>query len=350
MKKRLAAVALLLFMMSCMEHPSGLPDPLGYDGLVEAGWNSLKAAKHSEALDYFQQAMEVDISRAEGFLGAGISTIYIGSWRETGRGFLQQAIQIDHGSSAVNIHTGNALYQDTLWTVIECTDPDLPADSLNTWLAYTADSGLVWVGETIRNYLLDNGLSTDLSFRLQPEANTLAACLELYNMQSGDFYAADSIRNGWIHFTVPMHSTSQGSQSFYYHWVMADDGVLYDFAETDLEGTFDQTSLDALAGRVSLEEAFGDEGSLLQAVACAHCLIEEAPDYRFGKGDELLESVFSLQLRHVVGCAASFAFSNEKFSYSWFLCRQIGYGEDLDPQSETFLMDLLLVLAEMVQP
>ena len=332
-----------------MKHPAGLPDPIGYDGLIEAGWMSLKAAEHSNALDYFRQAMEVDISRAEGFLGAGISTIYIGSWRETGRGFLQQAIQIDHGSSAVNIHTEQCPLQDTLWTVIECIDPDLPLDSLNTWLAFTADSGLVWVGQTIRSYLLDNGYSTDISYRLLPKANAFTACLDLYNMQSGDFYAADSIRDGWIHFTVPMHSTSQGSQTTYYQWVMADDGVLYDFAEIDLEGNYDQTSLDALAGRVCLEDAFGDEGSLLQATACAQCLIEEAPDYRFGKGDELLESVFNLQLRHVVGCAASFAFSNGKFSYCWFLCRQVGYGENLDPESETFLMDLLLVLAEMVQ-
>lgn len=349
MKTGSAIVVLLMSMMGCMEHPSGLPDPLGYDGLVEAGWLSLKEAEHSEALDYFMQAMDVDLSRAEGFLGAGVSTIYIGSWRETGRGFLQQAIQIDHGSSAVRIHTGKFLQQDTLWTVIECTDPDLPEDSLSAWLSFTADSGLVWVGETIRNYLLDNGFSTDLSYRLQPYANVLGACLDLYNMQSGDFYSADSIRDGWVHFTVPMHSTSQGPQGSYYQWVMADDGILFDFAEIDVEGNYDQNSLDALAGRVCLEAAFGDLGSLLQSTACSQCLIAAAPDYRFGHGNELMESVFNLQLRHVVGCTASFAFGSGKFSYCWFLCRQIGYGEDLDPQSATFLLDLLLVLTEMMQ-
>lgn len=291
--------------------------------------------------------MEVDVQRPEAFLGAGITSIHLSGYREGAPGYLQAAVQLDQGHSAVFINADQTVLQDTMWTFVQCTDEDLPPDSLEKWLSFTADSGLVWVGNSIRGYLTDNGLSTDLSFRLQPEAVQLAACVELYNMQNGALYSADSISQGFVHFTVPVTTTSQGPGNFYYQWVMAGQGILFDYAETDIETPPGQTTLDALAARVSVEEARGGNGDLLQAAACAQGLLWNAPDYRFGRGDPLLETVFGTELRHVVASCGSFAFSRGRFAYSWFLCRQAGYGLELDPDSATFLLDLLAVIMEM---
>lgn len=338
---------LILLLVSCMKNPSGLPDQLGYDGLIVQGWNSFITGEFQEALEYFQQAMSVDLNRPDAFLGAGIASIHLEGYHEDARGFLQEAVQLDQGHSAVSISVDRTVTQDTLWTVVQCIDDDLPPDSLGKWLWFTADSGLVWVGNSIRNYLVSNGLSTDLSFRLQPEAIELAACIELYNMQNGEFYCADSISDGFAYFTVPMTATSQGPGNFYFQWIMADQGVLFDTAELSIEEPPGQTTLDAIAARVSLEAAMGEEGDLLQAVACTQGLLWKASDYRFGEGDSLLESVFQTETRHVVACCCSFAFNRGKFIYSWFLCRQAGYGLELDPESVSFLLDLLCVIQEM---
>lgn len=338
-----------VLLVSCMKSPEDLPEVDGYEGLVTLGWNSVREAEFLESLDYFFQAMSVDVTRPEAFLGAGISSIHLNGYHESATGYLQTAIQIDQGHSAVVHSAGQTVTQDTLWTSIQCIDNDLPQDSLQLWLSFTADSGLVWVGDRIMTYLDNNGLSTELSFRLKPESECLVACVDLYNMQNGVFYGADSILDDYVYFTVPVTATSQGAGSFYYQWVMAGQGVLFDSADLQMDENSSQTTLDALAARVSLEEARGEEGDLLQAVACTQGLIWNAPEYRFGKGDDLLESVYSIHLRHVAACCGSMAFSRGHFGYCWFLCKQIGYGLELDPESDTFLLDLLLVLLEMGQ-
>jgi len=330
-----------------MKNPSGLPEPGGYEGLIELGWNSIKEGRYYDGMNYFQEAIEVDVGRPGAYLGAGIASIFIESYWEEGEDYFQMAVQRSLGFSAIEQRLNQTIAQDTLWTVIECIDPDLPEDSLNSWLASSADSGVVWVGEQINNYLAANDLSTDLSFRMIPAGGTVASCVDLYNMQNGAYYTGDSISEGYVHFTVPLTTTKIGPSTFYYQWVMADQGVLLDYAVAHGTGQAEQTSLDALAGWVALEEAKGEQGQLLQSTACSQYLIWSAPDYRFGKGDTLLESVFDSRLKDIVACSASQAFTEGKFIYSWFLCRQVGYGLDLDPQSENFLFDLLVILMEM---
>ena len=348
MKIRLLVMLLLPVFLSCMRNPSDLPESVGYEGLIAQGWSSFLTGEYVQALEFFHQAMEVDVTRSNAFLGAGITSIHMHSYHEAAIGYLQTAIQLDQGGSAVVRHAYQTVTQDTLWTSIQCVDEDIPADSLQKWLSFTADSGLVWVGNAIRDYLVLNDLSTTLSFRMKPpESSALAACIELYNMQNGAFYSADSISDGFVYFSVPVTATSQGPGSSYFQWVMADQGVLFDSADFQLSGEGGHITLDALAARVSLEDAREEDGDLLNAVACTQGLLWSSPDYRFGEGDQLLEGVFQTQLRHVVACCGSLAFSRGKVTYCWFLCRQAGYGLNLDPDSPTFLIDLLGVLQEM---
>ena len=343
-------LAFFMLFSACMKHPTGLPEPLGYGGLLALGWNSVISAQFLEGLDYFLQAMEVDITRPEAFLGAGIASIHLNGYHGSASSYFQTAIQLDQGQSAVVRHVNQVLVQDTLWTSVQCIDPDLPSDSLSIWLSFTADSGLVWIGNQIMNYLEENDLSTDLTFRLMPGPGLLGGCVDLYNMQNGQVYGADSISGNYVYFTVPMTRTSQGPGNYYCQWVMADQGILYDYAELLMGESPSQITLDAMAGRVSLEQARGSEGDLLQAAACTQGLIWNAPDYRFGKGDTLLESVYDTHLRQVVSCCGSIAFSRGRYEYCWFLCRQAGYGLELDPDSDSFLLELLQVLQEMGEP
>ncbi len=61
----------------------------------------------------------------------------------------------------------------------------------------------------------------------------------------------------------------------------------------------------------------------------------------------LRTGVFDLDAAQVITCGASYAYLSEKFIYSWFMCRQAGYGLDLDPESPNFLLQLVQLISQM---
>jgi tetratricopeptide (TPR) repeat protein len=335
-----------LLPASCEDTPTGLPEVEGYDGLMALGWNAVHQGEYSDALGYFEQAIEVDVTRAEGHLGAGISCVYLEEYWEKANDYFAVAIQMDQGQSAVSQHLTEVQIQDTLWTVFECIDPDLPPDSLNTWLALTGDSGSVWVGQRIWDYLTVNSLDTALAFRFQPLKVGPAACLDLHNAQSGAFYDGDSTASGYIYFTAPMTPLEVGGED-YYSWVMVNQGVTYNYATFQTTPSATQITRDALAGWTLLQEVRYLDGDPLQAAACSHGLIWIDPDYVFGEGSAIRESVLDLDIVDVTASAASYAFLWQKFIFSWFLCTELGYGLGLDPEADSFLFDLLELLQSM---
>ena len=340
-------IFLTLFGIACMQNPSDLPEPEGYDGFLELGWQAVQEGEHLDAFDYFQQAIAVDLSRAEGFLGAGVACLFLEDYWSQGDAFFQSAIQKDCGSSVVIQYQDEVQTQDTLWTVFQCIDPDLPQDSLDLWLPMTADSGEVWVGEQIYNYLFVNQLSTDLQFRFTPSQSNCVACVDLFNVQSGAFYSVDSTASGSVSLVVPLLKLDIEQGVDYYTWIMVDQNIVYDYASFNVPDQEGQITLDALAARVMLQEVRGDTGDLLQAVASTAGLLQIAPDYKFGNGNPLREIVFDTDIVDVSASAASYAFLNKKYINSWFICKQVGYGEDIDPESETFLLDLFELIAQM---
>ncbi|MCK5785180.1 MAG: hypothetical protein KAH54_01335 [Candidatus Sabulitectum sp.] len=340
-------IFLTLFGITCMRNPSDLPEPEGYDGFLELGWQAVSQGEHLAAFDYFQQAIAVDLSRAEGFLGSGVACLYLEDYWGQGDAFFQSAIQKDCGSSLVLQYQDEAQVQDTMWTVFQCIDPDLPQDSLDIWLPLTADSGEVWVGEQIYNYLSVNQLSTELQFRFTPTHSNVVACTDMFNVQSGAFYSGDSTVSGSIYLSVPLLKLDIEQGADYYTWVMVNQNIIYDYSSFSASGQEGQISLDALAARVMLQEVRGDTGDLLQAVASMAGLLQIAPDFKFGNGNPLREIVFDTDIVDVSASAASYAFLNEKYINSWFICKQVGYGQGLDPQSENFLLDLLELFAQM---
>jgi len=330
----------------CVEHPSGLPEPEGYDGFLELGWQAIQQGQYQDAFDWFGQAMEIDVARPDAYLGAGIACVYLENHWVIADDYFQAAIQQDLGHSAIVRYLNQVQVQDTLWTVFECVDPDLPQESLDVWLPLTADSGDIWVGQQIRDYLEQGGYDTDLKYRFLPGPGDPVSCLDLYNAQTGAFCTCDSIFEGHVYVDIPMELVQAGGVD-YYSWIMVGQNVGYDYATLDADSSAGQITRDALAGWTMLQQVRGDEGDLLQAAACAQGLLKIAPGYQFGEGDSLREGVFDLDAVQVAGGGASYAYIEGRFIYSWFMCRQAGCGLDLDPGSEGFLLDLLEVISEM---
>ncbi len=340
-------ISLFLFSATCMRNPSDLPEPEGYDGFLELGWQAVQGGEHLDAYEYFQQAIAVDLARAEGFLGAGVACLFLEDYWSQGDAFFQSAIQKDCGGSIVVQYQDEVQIQDTMWTVFQCIDPDLPQDSLDAWLPLTADSGEVWVGERIYGYLFANQLSTDLQFKFSPSNSNAVACVDLFNVQSGAFYCGDSTASGSVYLTVPLRILNVGKGTDYHTWVMVGQNIIYDYALFSTSGLEGQITLDALAARVMLQEIRGDTGDLLQSVASTAGLLQIAPNYKFGTGNPVREGVFDTDMVDVSASAASYAFVNRNYTNSWFICKQVDYGLNLDPQSENFLLDLLELFAQM---
>jgi len=337
---------LVLFSVSCMHSPSDLPEPEGYDGFLELGWQAIQQDQYLDAFEYFQQAIDVDVMRAEGFLGAGVASLFLEDYWDQGNDFLQITIQRDLGRSIVVQYPGEVQTQDTLWTLFECVDPNLPDDSLDLWLSLTADSGAVWVGTQIYDYLTVNELSTNLLFRFRPVHDNAVSCLDLYHLESGWFLYSDSTSAGYVYLTVPMYTLS-GSGEDYHTWVMVNQSLSYDYATFDAGASAGQITLDALAIWSALQELRGDDGDILQAVACAQGLLQIASDYNFGYGSPMRENVFDIDIVDVTASGASSAFFDARYIYAWSMCKHAGYGLELDPLADSFLFDLLELLMQM---
>jgi len=336
----------LPLISACADLPSGLPSPVGYDGFLELGWQSIGDGRYAEAYEWFEQAIVIDVLRADAYLGAAVSCIYLPDRWGLADEFLQTAVQQDLGRSAVIRHPAGSLVQDTLWTVFECVDKDIPGDSLTAWLELTADSGAVWVGQHIYDYLIRGGFETALMYRFRPGEPDAIACTGLHNGQSGADYGVDSISAGWAYLDVPVYEIKIGEVE-YYTWIMVAQNIGYDWAVFQADEDTPQITLDALASWTVLEEAMGSAGDLLQAAACSQGLLDIEPGYRFGEGDPIRDGFFDLGIDDVVADGAALAFLNGQYVYCWFLCMQAGYGIDLDPESDDFLLDLLQLLAEM---
>jgi len=328
-----------LALAGCADNPAGMPDPEGYEGYLSLGWQALAEGRPQEAFDLFQKAIETDVTRAEAYLGAGTSCGWLEERWEEADGYLLMAVQRDLGHSAVHLHRSEYQVQDTMWTVFRCIDPDLPPDSLQSWLAMTADSGYQWVNGRIYAYLDSAGFDTNLSFRFSPAGEDPIACLEVFNTQAWSPFRCDSARGDSLYFTAPY----MGSLG----WVSAGQYVRYDYASFDAGGAAGQVALDALAVRTVFEDLREDDGDPLLAAACAQGLLSLDPAYSFGGEDPCRSAALSLSAAQVAAGAASCAFDWESFIYSWFLCRAAGYGHGLDPESEGFLFALMELISMM---
>ncbi len=343
--KQITAIVILgslVLLSGCYESPT-YPDPQGYNGFLESGWDAYEVGNFETALQCFLDAIDIDPSLPGGYVGAGWASLYLPDYWRIADQYFYMAVQQQAGVFPLGDFSESQV-QDTMWTTFQCIHPDLPASVLDPILENTADSGIVWVGEQIEAIVGD----ADMPYRFQPLNSGVIALFEIVNSYTTIMSDVDSIAGGWVYVTVPQ-SVLEVSDEDYYTWIGVDQQVNYEYRIFDQSGSpGGQYLLDALAGSIMLQDIRGSEsGDALLGCASAFALDILDADYVFGSGQyyEGLESLSNMQVK---GTGAALAFASQYFKFAWFTCMSEGQGMGLDPMSPSFVTDLMAVIETML--
>ncbi len=339
----IAILGSLVLLGGCGDQlPTDIPDVIGYQGFIELGWNSYNDGDFQTALDYFHDAIDIDPSKAEAFVGAGWASLYLPDYWRIADDYFFMAIQNKVGYYPLSGYIESQV-QDTMWTTFDCLHPDLPNYVLNPILEQTADSGIVWVAEQIHDIVG----SVSMPYRFKPLNEGVMAMFEAVNSYTTLECEVDSIAHGWVYMTVPLATMEIGDDD-YYAWINVDQQVNYEyrvFYQTGAAGG--QLYWDALAGSCVLQDIRGENGDHLLGCVSAWALDKQNGAYVFGYGQmyEGYEVVSNLNLK---GTAAAIAFANQHFKFAWFTCTSEGLGLGLDPENPDFVTELMTVIEFML--
>lgn len=353
----LPAVASLVLFAGCNPENPVLPDPKGAEGYCQDGWDAYAAHDFGLALENFQAAIDVDVTYEEAYLGAGWASLNVSDYWILADDYFYMALQQDMGYAPITFTSGS-LVQDTMWTVFECLDPDLPPEVLDPILAMTADSGAVWVGDQIFPLVYQAGSDTDpnIPYRFHVDAANVVAMITTFNNTSSyncpiDSIVPDGEGDYWVYVMSDYTLVTVGEDDFR-TWISVDNEMTFDYA-TFLPGTMTQVSYDALAGWVMLQHVRGINGDPLTANAASWALDRTLDSYVFGEGayrrDNVdLGSIENLNLVQIKGMAAASSFDGKWSRTALFDCRSEGYAVGLAPGRPDFLMLLMQEIEEMI--
>lgn len=343
-----AAFSLALFAGCNPENPD-LPDPKLPEGYCQDGWDAYEAGDYELALENFQAAIELDVTYPEGYLGAGWAMIHMADYWLVADNYFYMAIQQDAGFAPL-VERNEMLVQDTMWTVFECLDPQLPPEVLDPILEMLADSGAMWVGDEIYDIVTPDG-QPDIPYRFHTDYEIPVALLSATNNFSLQPCDVDSIvpdgeGGTWIYLNGNYRGVKISDEVTIPTWICADNEVIYDYSTYE-PTELSQVSYDALAGWIMLQHARGSNGSALTANGAVWVLDQELDTYTFGAGAyrEGLENLNMVQLK---GMAAATSFNEEIFPFAWFDCTSEGYGLDLNRRAPDFLFLLVQVIESMI--
>jgi len=342
-----AAFSLALFAGCNPENPD-LPDPKLPAGYCQDGWDAYEAGDYELALENFQAAIDLDVTYPEGYLGAGWAMIHMADYWLIADNYFYMAIQQDAGFAPL-VERSEALVQDTMWTVFECLDPQLPPEVLDPIISQLGTQGPVWVGDEIYAIVSPDG-EPDIPYRFHTDYEIPVALLFATNNYSlrqcdVDSLVPDGEGGTWVYLNGNYRLVTVGDDDIR-TWICADNEVAYDYMTFETGG-LTQFSYDALAGWALLQHVRGDNGSALTANAAVWALDHELDSYVFGAGAyrEGLEDINLVQLK---GMAAATAFAAEVFPFAWFDCTSEGYGLDLNRRAPDFLFLLVQVIESMI--
>jgi hypothetical protein len=331
----------LALLSGCGVENPVLPDPYGVQGYLDLGWESYAEADFEQALDYFKAAIDLDVAGVEGYLGAGWSSLFVEDYWRVADDYFYMAIQHDADGFPMLGLTETQI-QDTMWTTFVCLHPDLPPEVLDPILEMTADSGAIWVGDAIFAIIGNK----PIQYRFQTLGGDAGAMFLLQNGFSGADTGIDSIAGGWVYVTVPRTNVKIGNE-YYDTWINADNGISYEYRTFEPTGQESQYTYDALAGIVMLQDVRADNGDPILGAASAMALDQLTGDYSFGHGMDY-EGLEDLDNVRVMANGAAIGFSQEAFLFSWFMCTSVGYGADLNPESDSFVTELMVVIENML--
>ena len=376
--------ASLVLMTGCGDQlPEEVPDPIYLEGFLNNGWAAFEAGNYEEALDYFQQAIDAEVQNAEVYLGAGWSCLYLTDYWGKANDYFYMALQLDGGQPPLVDYLTEVGFQsvsggqmtpyevvddrvtagqiDTLGLLAESVDETwedwpFPGDS-TTIIEQTA--GLYWYGDyagTQHNlfFQVDSITGdttwvgphlgdTEVEYRFTPDNSGLLTCLELANVPLSINYSPDSISGEYVYLTIPMENTPVDEAPDFYQWIMPGMQCNYDYVTLGVGSGATQISKDAMAGWSLLQQLRGENGYPLMGVANGQALEQLFDSYTFDEGSQYgTDGVqMDIDLDQMVGNAALIAYGQEKYMYAWFLCKKVGAGTGLDPESADFELDLI---------
>jgi hypothetical protein len=346
----LPVAAGLLFVAGCGDYNPDLPDPITAQGYVNDGWVAYGNGNYSLALENFQAAIEADVTYPGGYLGAGWATINLSDYWSIADNYFYMALQLSAGNAPLVMLTEQQV-QDTMWTVFDCVDSDLPDSVLLPILALTADSGEIWVGDQIYPIVHADGVN-DIPYRFHALAANPVSALWLVNGFSQMNCPVDSIvEDGsggyWVYVTARYKRVAVGDDDFR-TWISVNNVITYDY-ETFTPGGLTQDSWDALAGWALLQHVRGENGDPLLANAAIWALDRETDAYDFGAGAPApQDGAVDLSMVQLKGMAAATAFADEAYRFAWFDCTSEGYGLDIQPRYPDFEFNLMQVIESML--
>ncbi|OPX31540.1 MAG: hypothetical protein B1H09_02640 [Gemmatimonadaceae bacterium 4484_173] len=351
--------ASLILVAGCYDGGAPMPPVDGYDGLVAAGWEAFEAADYISAMENFQAAIDMDVSRPDAYLGAGWTSVLIPDYWGLGEQYDYMAYQLDGGTWPVEFNTAT-VEQDLSWSEFVCIDPALTAnDSLviNSWgttdtliiddtlVVFEPDSlkpamDNVEIGEWL--YSQYGAVRFQYTFEIDnPNVEALFAVANGFSLADA---SVDSIVNGasssTVYLSVPYVRIKLGDV-WHRTWCMYEDEMTFEYATYSSPAEQLAFGTDAMAAYGILQNARGVNGDEYMGVAALLGLAEEG-EYSFSH----YAGLTSVKLK---GMAAAMAYANLHFRPALGICQQAGYGLDIEVADPNFLVELMQVIETMLQ-
>ena len=350
--------ASLILVAGCYDGGVTQPTVTGYNGFITAGWTAFEAGDYDTAMDNFQQAIDMDVTRPEGFLGAGWCSVVLPDYWVIGEQYDYMTVQHDSGNWPVALHSAN-IEQDLSWTTFECVSPALTADDytvINAW--GTTDSLLIDTilvfaptpekpamdNQEIGQWLYDQYEGIRFQFKYEFDDPNVTSMFVAVNGFSQTNCAVDSILNtastSTAYISVPYFRTKVGDE-YYRTWCMYGNAMVFEYATYQSAGGHTAFANDAVAAYGVLQDARGENGDALLGAATLIGLADEAEAYSFSH----YAGINDLKMK---GMAAAMAFRGQHFRPALGIARSEGFGLNLATTDPDFLIELMQVIEEML--
>jgi hypothetical protein len=352
-----ALAASLILVAGCYEGGVTQPPVPGYDGFIADGWIDFEAGDYTSAMVHFQAAIDMDVSKPQGYLGAGWCSVLLPDYWVIGDQYDYMALQLDGGTWPVVFATEEQT-QDLSWSVFECVSPALTADDYLVINSFGTTDTLIVGGtvvfapdpdkpamdnQEIGAWLYAQYGAVRFQYTFEVDDPNVVALFSVANSFSNVDASVDSIVNGaaasTVYLSVPHFLVAAGGN--YRTWCMNQNIMLYEYATYNPAGGATTIANDAAAAFGLLQNARGENGNIYYGVASLLGLANEV-DYSFSH----YAGITSLKLK---GMAAAMAYSNQYFRFALGVCRSAGYALDVEVADPNFLVELMQEIELMLQ-
>ena len=362
--------ASLILVTGCYNSDFVEPPIPGYDGIVAAGWTAFDNGDYDAAMVCFQDAIDMDVSRPEAFLGATWCSVLLPDYWSVCFDYSAMALNLDGGVWPIETVTAEK-YQDINWTEFECTHPQLTdtdmlvieswgtTDTLivvveeDTIVVFEPDTSKlamdnVEIGEYLEDLYYDDLVDLYGSSRFQykfeiNDPNVFA----MYTVANGFSLIdanVDSIVNNTstsdVYISMRLKKVEIADADDIYTWIMYNNRMTYTYATYTPMGGQSSIPLDACTAYGILQDARAENGQGIQGSAMLLGIASEG-DYSFSH----YAHVTSLRLK---GMAAAIAYRNKAYRFALSICRDNGFGLDLLTNTPGFLILLAQEIEAML--